>query len=304
MTKQEDEARRHAFSQLLTADDFRPLSATVQVEIGARSHRGTVQLHNEDHYLAVELARRQQVLTTSLTGAEVPARFEEHGYAMLVADGLGTTGAGAMAGRVAISTIAHLALHYGRWSLRVDPKTAEDLFARAQFFYTQADAAVMAKSRTSPALEHMATALTAAYSAGSDLIVAHVGHTRAYLYRGGHLLLLTRDHTVEKQLADVGRPVAIERRGQDLQHILTDAVGAGGERPMVDVEQFKLEDGDVLLLCTNGLSDVVDEDRIADVLSMTRRSEDQCQMLVDLALEAGGPDNVTVLMAQYRVPRS
>ena len=125
---------------------------------------------NEDHYLVVRLGRYQETLATSLSGSDVPPRFEESGYAMLVADGLGEGGAGSVASRVALSTIAHLALHYGKWNLRVDPATATQIFERAEWFYSQADAAVHTRASSSPALKGMTTALTAAYSAGDRTV--------------------------------------------------------------------------------------------------------------------------------------
>ena len=113
--------------------------------------------------------------------------FEECGYAMLVADGLGEGGAGSVASRVALSTIAHLALHYGQWNVRVDAATAAEIVERAEWFYSQADAAVHTRAASSPVLKGMTTALTAAYTAGDDLFIAHVGHSRAYLFRDGRV---------------------------------------------------------------------------------------------------------------------
>ena len=103
----------------------------MRVTIGARSHQGALRQRNEDHYLVVRVGRDQETLATSLSGSDVPPQFEEYGYAMLVADGLGEGGAGSVASRVALSTFAHLALHYGKWNVRVDPITADaDLRAR------------------------------------------------------------------------------------------------------------------------------------------------------------------------------
>ena len=110
----ESEARREALSPVLEVADFRPMSSLVRVEIAARSHRGAVRPTNEDHYLVVRIGRQQETLETSLSRSEVPERFDESGYAMLVADGLGESGAGGSAGRVALSTIAHLAIHFGK----------------------------------------------------------------------------------------------------------------------------------------------------------------------------------------------
>ena len=302
MSIEEDKKRREALSPFLPADESRPLSARMRVEFGTATHSGHVRKHNEDHFLILRLTRAQDVVATSLASADLPAPFEEHGYAMLIADGLGKDGTGSMASRVALSTIAHLALHHGKWNVRVDRQISQELYERAEWFYNRADEAVAATRRSNSAVEDIATALTVAYSAGADLTVAHVGHTRAYLHRRGGLLRLTEDHTIDRHLARIGRPVSVERRGKDLQHILTDAVGARGDRPMVEVEQFSLEDGDTVLLCTNGLTDMVPETQIADVLAARRRSQEQCDMLIGLALGAGGDDNVTVVVAQYRLP--
>src|SRR5580765_5466554 len=114
-------ARRAALSPLLSTADFRPLSAAVRVEIGASSHQGPSRSLNDDHYVAIRFGRSQETVATSLSAADLPPRFEEHGYAMLVADGLGEPGAGSVASRVALSTIAHLGLQYGRWNMRIDP---------------------------------------------------------------------------------------------------------------------------------------------------------------------------------------
>jgi protein phosphatase len=203
---------------------------------------------------------------------------------------------------VALTTVAHLALHYGRWNLRIDPRDVPRILERAEWFYARADEAVAAQSRAHPLLAGATTALTLTFSAGDELFVAHVGHSRAYLFREGALTLLTSDHTVERHLAESRRLAPIERRAEDLGHILTDAIGAGGGRTGVEVERFRLRNGDCVLLCTNGLTDAVDEDRIAEVLALRRQPQQQCEMLTDLAREQGGDDNATVVLAQYRIP--
>ena len=140
---------------------------------------------NDDHYLVLRLGRQQETLATSLSAADVPPRFEEFGYAMLVADGLGEGGAGSVASRVALSTIAQLALHYGQWNVRIDAQTASEIFERARIVLRARRRGGACEKSHQPAMSGMATALTAAYSAGDDLFVAHVGHSRAYLFRQG-----------------------------------------------------------------------------------------------------------------------
>jgi serine/threonine protein phosphatase PrpC len=296
--------RRAALSPILSTSAFQPLSSSVQVQIGASSHQGQVRSRNEDHYLVMRMGRDQETVITSLPMADLPARFAESAYVMLVADGLGEGGAGSVASRVALSTIAHVLLHFGRWNIRIDADTASEIFERAEWYYARADDAVRARGGANPNLKGMTTALTTIYSAGDDLFVVHVGHSRAYLYRGGALSQLTSDHTLEQHLANAQRPASVERRAQDLKHILTDAVGAPGGHPLVEVEKFHLLNGDVVMVCTNGLTDMVSDAQIADVLALRRAPKEQCDTLIELANRAGGADNITVLIAEYQVPAS
>src|SRR5262245_12045458 len=119
------EQRRKVLSPLLGAAEFTPLSSTVRVEVGARSKSGRGR-QNEDNFLVIRVGRDQDVLTSSLPTGDLPSHFDEHGYGMLVADGAGTSGAGALASRIAISTLAHLVLHFGRWNLRIDDQIAAE----------------------------------------------------------------------------------------------------------------------------------------------------------------------------------
>ena len=295
-----DRSRRAALSPLLGLEKFNPLSASVRVEFGARSQPGKKRT-NEDHYLIFRVGRNQETLASSLREADLPGRFEEYGYLMLVADGVGPLGSGAVASRLAISTLAHLVLHFGNWNLRIDERTASDVIDRAEWFYHRTADAVSVRGQLEPLLAGMGTTLTATFSAGDDLFYAHVGHSRAYLYRDGELTLLTRDHTLAQRLVERQCPVPVEQVAQDLKHILTDALGGVGRVPDVDIERLGLRDNDCILLCTDGLTDVVDEESIADVLALPRRLDDQCQALVDLA--DNGDDDVTVLLASYHIPR-
>jgi len=300
----EQEALRRSLSPLLTAEEFRPLSASVTVEVAAASHAGKVRPLNEDHYMVLRLNRSQETILTSLSAAEVPGKFNEYGYGIFIADGLGGEGPGAVASRLALSTLAHLLIHFGKWNLRLNAVAAKEVMERAGWFYQQINEAVVQRGKDDPQLAGMMTTMTAAFTVGDDIFLAHVGHTRAYLFRDGELTQLTSDQTVERRMTDAPpRPAAVERATEDLKHILTEALGGKLGGPAVDVTHFRLWDNDIVLFCTDGLTGVVDDERIGAVLNLRRRPQEQCQTLVDLALEAGGPDNVTVLLAEYRVPR-
>jgi protein phosphatase len=112
---------------------------------------------------------------------------------------------------------------------------------------------------------------------------------------------LTTDHTVDEEHTSVGEPAPAGARKQDFSHELTAAVGHG--EPRIDIEHFELFTGDRLLLCTNGLTDALNESVIAGVLALRRRPSDDCQRLVELARAARAADDVTVMLADYRLQR-
>jgi serine/threonine protein phosphatase PrpC len=285
--------------------EFPPPSSTVEVTFGAQTRRGRSRLINEDHYLVFKLTRSQETLMTTLPPETVGARFDEHGYAMVVADGTGDTGAGEAASHLAIATLIYLVQHFSKWNLRVDDAIARDIMARAERFYRHIDGAV-AYQRHAGAVATDQTTLTATFGAGRDLFFAHVGHSRAYLFRGGQLVRLTRDHTIVRYRSSslpLGPLIDVDTAARDLRHILTDTIGMNNPLgPRIDLERMQLQDGDRVLVCTNGLTDVVHEDDIAAVLASDRPPDAQCQALVDLAMGAGGEDDATALVGRYRIP--
>ena len=155
-----------------------------------------------------------------------------------------------------------------------------------------------------PDTDVLQTTLTVVYIAGRELFVAHVGHSRAYLFRGGRLTQMTRDHTVSLAQAQPGRPVMVNGAApvRDIHHVLSATLGGPSkEKPTIDVERFGLEDGDIILLCTNGLTDALDDATIAKTLRAYKTPDEQCAMLVDLAAKAETQDDVTVLTARYHI---
>jgi PPM family protein phosphatase len=289
---------RAIVSQPVGVADFRPLSSDVAVDVAAASICGRLHLHNSDHYLAVRFGRLQEAITTSLAAADLPPRFEEYAYAMLVADGLGENEDSARASRIALSALAKLAIRYGRWNVRADEQTLADIVEQGQFFYRRANDAILEARKADMKLSEMASSLTALYIAEDNLTFGHVGHSRAYLLRQGELVQLTRDHVLGNP-ADVDR-LHIRRLRSDFGHVVVKAVGDDPFGLNVEIEQIKIAPGDRLLLCTNGLTDVVDDERIADSLSLKRRPREDCERLLDLARDAGVPDDVTVMVADYR----
>jgi PPM family protein phosphatase len=287
-----------------TGQHFRPVSSRVEVEFGAHSRRGTASSVNQDHYLITRLARHQETVKTSLPPDILAKRFEEHGWAMVVADGLDDAGSGEVASRLAIATLMHLVLYFSRWNLRIDDEIAHEIMQRAEQFYQHVDV-VMAYPGPAGAAQGLQTTMTAVFGAGLDVFFAHVGHSRAYLLREGRLMRLTHDHTLGGEQGKTRVPIAplvdVNALARDLKHVLTQTLGMGGPGPKIDLERFQLADDDTVLVCTNGLTDVVEEETLAKVLGSTRSSEDQSRALIDLAIDAGGEDDATALVAHYHI---
>jgi protein phosphatase len=287
------------------SNEYPPPSTTVQAVFGARSRPGRLRTINDDHYLIIRLCRNQETLLTNLPDEVVAARFDEYGYAMVVADGLGSARGGGNASHLAITTLIYLVRNFSKWNLRVDGPIAREIMTRAERFYRHVDSAIVHERRAGGRPLDQTT-LTATFSAGRDLFFAHVGHSRAYLLRADRLMRLTRDHTIGKNGASVVSTaplVDVNAVAHDLEHILTNTIGMKGSvGPRIDLEQLKLADNDRVLVCTNGLTDTVDELMIAEILAAPQSPDEQSRMLVDLAIAAGAEDDVTALVAHYRLP--
>src|SRR5436190_3038641 len=136
---------------LFEPEEFAPLSATVKVDFGAYSRPGRTRVVNEDHYLILQLGRHQKTLMTSLPDAAISPRFDEYGYALVVADGMGGTGGGEAASHLAIATLVYLVQRFSKWNLRVDDTIAGEIMARVEWFYRHIDSAVTHRRRTGTA---------------------------------------------------------------------------------------------------------------------------------------------------------
>jgi protein phosphatase len=281
-----------------------PLSALVEIDVDARSHSGYRRANNEDHFFVTRLGRTLKTMITSLPAEDVPARTEEVNYVMVVADGMGGHAAGEIASRMAISALVSLALDVPDWIFKVDDEHATEIERRARKYVQEVGAMLVERGRRDAALHGMGTTLTAVRSFGRDLLITHVGDSRAYLLRAGGLHRLTRDHTFAQLLVDSGHLAPGEVAGSRHRHVLTNALGGAIEDVQVDTDQLQLEDGDRLLLCSDGLTDLVDDQTITNILRETTRSSDACERLVQQALDNGGRDNVTVIVAAYRFPEA
>ena len=276
-------------------------SAQVQVDLSGMSHRGLVRPRNEDTFLMVRGDRGLTVLATNLPKEIMPPRFDVLGFGMLVADGMGGMSAGDVASRMAAQTLIALVVNTPDWIMLTGEQQNETILARMAERYQKVDATIRDEAAVDPKLTGMGTTMTVAYSLGTDLFLGHVGDSRAYLLRDGRLRRLTHDHTIAQALADLGAIPPHTVVTHHFRHALTRYLG--GQKPVkTDVQHARLEDGDQVLLCTDGLTGMVDDDAIAVILREAKTADAACQALIDAALKKGGKDNVTVALARYRFP--
>lgn len=280
-----------------------PTSLT-QVDLAAQSHPGHVRDNNEDHFLAVRISRSLETLLTNLIEGVIPRRLDEIAYAMMVADGMGGMAAGEVASSIALLKLLELAVETPDWIMKMThPENAEVILRRMTRRFRQIDDELMLQGETNPSLYGMGTTLTVALTLGTDLMLTHIGDSRAYLLRGKKLHQLTKDHTLGQALIDAGIAKADDTATQAMKRVLTAALGTTAESTDPQVQRLQLDDGDQLLLCTDGLYEMVSDNTIASVLASTDSSKSGCQELINLALAAGGADNVTVILARYHFPR-
>jgi protein phosphatase len=281
---------------------FQPFSSLVRVDVAAKSHPGLVRPNNEDQFFVAQLSRALETMLSSLPSGDVPEHAEEVNYVMIVADGMGGHAAGEMASRLTIRALASLALDLPYWILKLNKDVAAELERRVRDTVQQVGAILYERGHQDAELRGMGSTLTIARSLGRDLLVAHVGDSRAYLFRAGQLHRLTKDHTYAQMLVDCGRLHADDIAISGVRHILTNALGGSTEHVEVDVDMLKLETGDRLLLCSDGLTDLIDDEALAETLAANPASATACDRLVQMALDRGGRDNVTVIVAAYTIP--
>ncbi|MFB7720636.1 MULTISPECIES: PP2C family protein-serine/threonine phosphatase [unclassified Nocardia] len=232
---------------------------TLVLRYAARSDRGLVRANNEDSVYA---------------GARLLA----------LADGMGGHAAGEVASQLMIAALAHLD----------DDEPGDDLLGKLDRAVHEGNAAIADQVEEEPELDGMGTTLTAVLFAGRKLGLAHIGDSRAYMLRNGELTQITRDDTFVQSLVDEGRITPEQAHTHPQRSLIMRALTGNEIEPTLVVREARA--GDRYLLCSDGLSDVVSDETIAN--TMREGSTDEAaDRLIELALRSGGPDNVTVVVA-------
>jgi PPM family protein phosphatase len=269
------------------------------VDVAGRTHPGKVRSNNEDQFLAVRRYRGRQILATSLP-VEIMEEPEDRAYTYAVADGMGGRQFGQVASLVAIMKGWDLGGDEIKWTVKVNETESEDLRQKAEVLFKLLNHALHDEVRENPRMTGMGTTLTLCYTTGREIFVMHAGDSRAYVHRGNGVIRLTRDHNMAQFLIDRGVAKAGSPETEKMKHVLTNVLGGADQHLVVDVRHERLEDKDTVMVCSDGLYENIPDDEIASVLGSAASAEDACKALEQLALDRGGRDNLTVIVARYR----
>lgn len=289
-----DELRRDLSDVL--SENWAPLEG----EVAAATHQGHVRENNEDSYFLMRFGRSLEKLATNLEEYFLEDNYSITGYGILVADGMGGMAAGDVASRMAICKLIELVVDTSDWTLALKRnKDVKTILERMTRRFYEIDRTLKEEAKSDHTLYGMGTTLTVAGTLGNDLVLGHIGDSRAYLLRGDIFRQLTRDHTLAQMLIDAGVANSDDPAPRSMRHVLTAAIGSLDERIEPQVQRFRLRGADQLLLCTDGLTEMVDDELIASVLRDSASAQSACDNLVDMALGAGGIDNITVAVARF-----
>lgn len=206
-----------------------------------------------------------------------------------VADGMGGHNAGEIASSLALEILKSV---FGD----PDPGSADmDILDGLKTAVSEANSAVFAASARKEAYFGMGTTMTAAYFNNKAVYIAHVGDSRAYLMKSGELTQLTHDHTLVNEMIIRGELDEELARVHPLRHVITRALGTFSS-VAVDLEKTSVENGDLVLLCSDGLSSKLDAEKIAAIIRKNKEIDKAADELVSEALAAGGEDNITVIL--------
>jgi serine/threonine protein phosphatase PrpC len=223
--------------------------------------------------------------------------FPQVGLAVL-ADGMGGHNGGEVASQIAIRVVQDVVSQ--RFTTRTSSlwgqarRRMQELLVRA---FREANAAIVLEAALQPHLAGMGTTLVAALFEGDRVTVAHVGDSRAYRIRQGSIVQLTKDHSLLQQQIDAGMISEEEAQSSSIRNLLTRAIGTD-PAPAVEVHEHATEAGDVYLLCSDGLTDMLSDERILEVIGGRSTLTEACDWLIEEANREGGRDNISTILVE------
>jgi len=263
----------------------------LKVEVFGRTDVGRTRDHNEDSFLVADLTRRIASLQPEVREHEVG----ERGSLFVVADGMGGAAAGEIASDLAVDTIYNHLL--STWADDVE-RTEQRFAFRLKEAVELANQRIHEYARAHPEHRGMGTTTTAAGIFQDALYLTQIGDSRGYLVRKGRIAQITKDQSLMQRLVDAGELTEEEAAVSERRNIILQALGPD-PNVKVDLTRQELRKGDMLLMCSDGLSGLVQKDDMLRILTGTNDLVQACKELIDLANERGGPDNITCIIGRF-----
>jgi len=287
---------KNALTVSSSPNGLRP--ADHEVDMFGITHTGRVRKENQDHFLLATVHPQLVVHGTSLPDvAELPLRGGRLGTILLVADGVGGSSDGGTAARLATESVMRYVGSTLRCYHAIRDSKDDSFYAELKEAAMQAHDAVRAESESRAEPTRLATTMTLGVGVWPWVYVVQVGDSRAYLYTRGQLQLVTRDQTLAQQLVDDGVLKADDMQRSPLSNVLASAIGGDDAVPVVSRMDVS-ERGCVVLFCTDGLTKHVTDAEIATACAGMQGAEQLCRDLLQLALDRGGSDNITIIAAR------
>ena len=268
-----------------------PARGEIRVKLFARTDVGQIREHNEDNFLVADLTRK----TRGLLEANRAGVVGKHGSIFAVCDGMGGAAAGEIASQLAVDIL------YERMTEALDdalPLSRDELARRLVHSIEAAGLRIFQEAKLDRTRRGMGTTVTAAALVDDYLFFAQVGDSRAYVLRDARLVQLTRDQSLVNQLIEAGQLTEEEAETFEHNNIILQALGTA-DTVQVDLTFCELRRGDTLLLCSDGLSGMVRFEDIREVLQSTPEPIEACKVLTERANQAGGHDNITVIVVRF-----
>ena len=259
---------------------------------------GRVRPTNQDQFLVADLDKSMNIHATTLPVEEDTRLFSGlRAQLLLVADGMGNREGGNVASQIGIGVTAKYVLNTMPWFFSLAHEHDDDQEHELLKAMEECERAVEAEARRHPEWQGMGTTLTMAYFVWPRMYVVHIGDSRCYLLRGDRLLQLTHDQTAAQELVDSGAIEPQNAMRSPLSSVLLSSIGHGPESFRPEVTRTDLQAGDRVLLCTDGLTRQVSDDRIVELIGGTDSAQDAVDSLIAEANGAGGVDNVTAVVS-------
>ncbi len=255
---------------------------------------------NQDQFLIAELNKSMLVSSTSLCISGQFRLFGRvQGQVLLVADGMGGHAAGEKASSLAIDHLVTRLLNSIHWFFQSESEDEANFIESMKRLFQDAHARILAESAENLEERGMGTTLTMAYLMWPRMYVVHAGDSRCYLVRGGKALQETTDHTLARQMVESGGMKPEDESTSRWSNVLWNVLGGSSEAELLaEVRRVDLEEGDVVLLCSDGLYRYLDSDQIAQQVGNHDDLPGLCKELIRMANDAGGEDNITVVVAK------